>query len=92
MQAGTTGGSNGVVEFDISGITGLTAESFAFTNSKGMGPFYGSAHIGGIGPGDDSSWLSAGRITMIPIPAPLLMTGVGLAVVPFMRRRIARLG
>ncbi len=77
--------------FLLSGISGLTAESFLFKNTGSTGPhFYAAAHIGGVGPdGEDSAWLGA---TLIPLPQAWLLLVVGLMVVPALRYRFRMMG
>lgn len=74
------------VEFDLTGIVGLTAASFRFMNvSPSNKLFYGAAHIGGIGEDEDSAWVGA---QLIPLPQAWLLLAVGLlVVVPVVRRR-----
>lgn len=60
------------VEYTISGISSLTANSFDFMSSPGdsHGPYVTAAHVLGIGE-DDSGWVT------IPEPATLCLFGLG---------------
>jgi hypothetical protein len=71
------------VVFDVSGITGLTANDFLFQSAPGggTGVYYSAAHIQGVPPnGSNSSWVGA---AVIPEPSSFAaMTGalaLGLA-------------
>ena len=85
------GGDGEIVQFEFSGITGLTAESFLFLNNgnkHGHGPenkYFAAAHIGGIGDDDDSTWIAPAEA---PLPPAAFLIGAGLVLVPLMRRRL----
>lgn len=73
-------GSGDAVLYTITGIPSLTASSFNFLSFQdgGQGEFMTAAQVGGIGPNDESGWIS-------PEPATLgLLALGGLALV---RRR-----
>jgi hypothetical protein len=74
------------IQYTITGIATLTANSFNFLSSPagGHGPFLCASHIQGIGAsGNDSGW-----VTHIPEPATVSLAGLALLVV-VSRRRIA---
>jgi hypothetical protein len=88
------------VIYDISGIVGLTANSFDFLSAPagGHGPFKSAAHIQGIGPtGNDSGWIApddgngGGPPTGSPVPEPgtLVLMGLGLVGLGWVARRRA---
>ena len=82
------------ITYLVSGITGLTADDFAYesTSSGGHGPFYAAAHILGISPNNSSAWVepSAGPIpliSMMPEPAAFGVAAAALAAVVTLRRK-----
>lgn len=82
------------ITYLISGITGLTADDFAYqsTPAGGTGPFYAAAHILGISPNNSSDWVepSAGPIpliSMMPEPAAFGVAAAALAAVVTLRRK-----
>ncbi len=67
-------GVGDAVEYTITGISSLTADSFYFLSAPGggHGPFPTAAHVQGIGEtGDDSGWVTA------PEPATLSLLALG---------------
>src|SRR5690606_8512015 len=66
------------IEYEITGISGLTENSFAFLSAPagGHGPFPTAAHVQGIGPGGEGS----GWVT-VPIPQTAYLGFAGLALV-----------
>jgi len=85
------GGSGAVVEFELSGLSGLSAESFLFLNAgnehdsddEHEKKFFAAAHIGGFGDDDDSAWVAP---ESIPLPSSVYLIGAGLVLVPAVRR------
>ena len=69
-------------EYTITGIAGLTADSFDFLSFPhgGQGPFHTAAHVQGIG--EDSGW-----VTTVPGPASLSLLAVGAIALARRRRR-----
>ncbi len=78
-----------IVQFELSGIEGLNAESFAFMNQDrrpdAEHSYYAAANIGNFGQPNYDIWV---RPTLIPLPLPALMAGLGLMAIPFFRRRM----
>lgn len=82
------------ITYLVSGVTGLTADDFAYLSAPagGSGPFYSAAHILGISPNNSSVWVepSAGpipQISMMPEPASFGFAGAALAGFVALRRR-----
>lgn len=70
------------VTLTITGIAGLTANSFDFLSAPagGNGPFHTASHVQGIGTGgDDSGWVT--------VPEPASLGLLSLAIVPLLLRR-----
>ncbi len=87
------GGSGEVLQFAISGLASLQAESFLFMNEghqghhyHGYGVQYAAIHVGGIGQGDRSVWMG-GRVAAVPLPSSLGLLGAGLIGVYMHRKR-----
>ncbi len=76
-------GAGDVVEYTITGIDSLTAESFNFLCTPAdHGPFPTAAHVQGVGDtGDDSGWVT------VPEPATLTILGLGGLGMLLRRRR-----
>ncbi|MDY7011056.1 MAG: PEP-CTERM sorting domain-containing protein [Planctomycetota bacterium] len=76
-------GAGDVIEYAITGIDSLTAESFNFLcTSAEHGPFPTSAHVQSIGDEEDSGWVT------VPEPATLsLLVLGGLGILKRRRRR-----
>jgi hypothetical protein len=90
-------GAGGQLTYLITGISGLSASDFSYLSSPGggVGPYYGAAHIQGIGNGA-SVWANPNfgpEITPVPEPAPAAFLAVflGLWGVWFLRVRSLRL-
>jgi hypothetical protein len=88
--------SGSSITYQLTGISGLTAADFAFLSAPagGSGPFYAAAHVQGIPPNNYSTWIEPGagpvQITSVPEPAPLVLFGVLLWGVWFLRTRSLR--
>ena len=77
-------GADEAVKYTVSGIAGLTADSFDFpSNPKKSGdpsfPF--AAHVNSIGPGAKSGWVST------PEPATMALMAAGFGLIAVRRRR-----
>lgn len=69
----------------ISGVTGLTANDFAYLSEPagGSGPFYAAAHVMGLPPNaSNSTWIEpgSGPIQLTPVPEP---SSIGLIAASF---------
>ncbi len=94
VSSGNSGGGakrfgvNESVQFTISGIASLTAQSFNFLSDPdgGHGPFVVASHVQGVGAsGAFSAW------TTVPEPASLLLIAAGLmAMAPVRGRKLPR--
>ncbi len=75
--------ANEYLSFNITGISGLTANNFSYLSfpAGGHGPFYAAAHVQRIGTGGLSGWIDPTGNMITPIPEPasaaLLLVGVG---------------
>jgi hypothetical protein len=92
--SGSGGGSHrfGVgdsVQYTVTGIGSLTADSFKFESAPagGHGPFYTAAHVQSIGGGEDSGWVAA---TDAIVPEPATVAFVGLGAAGLLMRRLRR--
>jgi hypothetical protein len=73
-NAGDEFNNSDSVSYTITGISGLTAESFNFIGDPhgGSGPFVTAAHMQGLGvDNQDSSWIT------VPEPATMILLGLG---------------
>ncbi len=80
--ASTRFGVGDAVEYSITGIPTLTADSFDFLGAPhgGNGTYPTAAHVGGIGPDDgDSGWIS--------VPEPATLGTLALGGLALLRRR-----
>jgi hypothetical protein len=77
-------GAGESIQFLITGITTLTANSFNFVSTAGgHGPFVNAAHVQGIGPNaEGSGWVT------VPEPTALGATALAAAAMLGRRRRI----
>jgi hypothetical protein len=91
-SSGATFGSGGSVTYEISGISGLTADDFVYLSAPngGHGPFYAAAHVQGIGAdGSLSGWVepSLGALQFqVPEPSCGALLSLSLGVFGFVRR------
>jgi hypothetical protein len=89
---GSTFGAGESVTYQISGISGLTADDFAYFSAPngGNGPFYAAAHVQGIGTaGSLSGWVepSLGAIHFdVPEPSSPVLVTLSLGFLGFARR------
>ena len=81
---------NEYLSYNITGISGLTANDFSYLSfpAGGHGPFYAAAHVQRIGTGGLSGWIdpTGNMITPVPEPASAALLLVGSAAL-FLRRR-----
>jgi hypothetical protein len=85
-------GAGESVQYVITGIPTLTANSFAFLSAPqgGHGPFHTAAHVQGIGDdGEDSGQITNGQIIIV-IPEPAGLTIAAIALAGLVSRRRAR--
>lgn len=78
-SSGDTFGKGETAEFTITSTDPITAASFAYLSINGpLGKtgFMSVAHVQGIGPGGaESGWIAP---TVVPLPAPVMLSGAGL--------------
>jgi len=71
-------GLQGIATYEI---LGLTTDDFDFTSVNGIpgtGNYLSAVHVQGIGPDDNSGWLSPGGGIPVPEPGSMLLLGGGL--------------
>jgi hypothetical protein len=94
--SGNTFGAGESVTYQISGISGLTAEDFVYLSAPngGHGPFYAAAHVQGIGAdGALSGWVepSLGALPiLVPEPSSAALLVLSLGFLGFVRRSKVR--
>lgn len=90
--SGNTFGAGESITYQISGISGLTADDFVYLSAPngGHGPFYAAAHVQGIGAGGSlSGWVepSLGALPiLVPEPSSCILLGLPLGILAFVRR------
>lgn len=90
--SGNTFGAGDSITYQISGISGLTADDFVYLSAPngGHGPFYAAAHVQGIGAGGSlSGWVepSLGALPIaVPEPSSCVLLGLPLGILAFVRR------
>jgi hypothetical protein len=82
-------GSGDTVTYLISGIAGLTAADFEYLAEPdgGGGPFYGAAHVDGIGTSDANGWIGPCLIVPEPGTWSVLALAAGLLGAAHLWRR-----
>ena len=94
--SGKTFGAGESVTYQISGITGLTANDFVFLSAPngGHGPFYAAAHVQGIGAdGSLSGWVEpslGAQPILVPEPSSAVLLALSLGFLGFTRRSKVR--
>jgi hypothetical protein len=90
--SGSTFGAGESVTYQISGISGLVADDFAYLSAPngGRGPFYSAAHVQGIGAdGALSGWIepSLGALPiLVPEPSSSVLLALSVGFLGFARR------
>src|ERR1051325_3347100 len=94
--SGTTFGAGESITYQISGISGLTADDFVYLSAPngGHGPFYSAAHVQGIGAdGSLSGWVEpslGAQPILIPEPSSCALVAVSLGLLGLARRSKVR--
>jgi hypothetical protein len=82
------------VTYQITGITGLNANSFDYmsTSGGGAGTWLAAAHIQSIGASGASGWIAPSQLTPVPEPAPILLSSLAIGLWVGARRLRNRAG